>query len=329
LTDWDIVGHEWAVEALSAQVAQGRLRHAYLFTGSPGVGRRTLALRLAQAVNCLQPPAPGAPCRACRACQQIERMQHPDLSVIQAEQVGGRLKVEQVRSLQHSLALAPYEARCRFALLLRFEEANDSAANALLKTLEEPNERVVLALTADSLENLLPTIVSRCTVIRLRPAPVAQVEAYLAAQPGIEPETARLAAHLSGGRAGFALRLAQDAERRQQRLDWLQDHQRLLSAGRVDRFHYAEKLARDKPAARLLLGDWLLLWRDVLLRASGAAASPANVDCADEIERLAARCGAELARQAIAGLEQTQSLIDRNINARLALEVMLLNLPRL
>src|SRR5574342_647685 len=135
---WDLLGHEWAARLLTEHIAGGRLRHAYLFTGPRGVGRRTLALRLAQAVNCLQPPAPGVPCGACSACVRMERMQHPDLAVIQAETEGGVLKVEGVRDLQHSLSLAPYEARYRIALLLRFEEANPSAANALLKTLEEP-----------------------------------------------------------------------------------------------------------------------------------------------------------------------------------------------
>ncbi len=89
--------------------------------------------------------------------------------MVQAEQAGGTLKVEQVRELQHSLSLAPYEGRYRVALLLRFEEAHPSAANALLKTLEEPSPQVVLVLTAESAESLLPTIVSRCEVLRLRP----------------------------------------------------------------------------------------------------------------------------------------------------------------
>src|SRR5512139_4054575 len=111
--NWSLLGHEWAVDLLSQHVAQGQVRHAYLFTGPQGVGRRTLALRLAQALDCPQPTAPGQPCLKCSTCQRIQKMAYPDLSVVQAEQVGGTLKVEQVRELQHALSLAPYEGRYR------------------------------------------------------------------------------------------------------------------------------------------------------------------------------------------------------------------------
>jgi len=195
-----MLGHQWAVSLLREHIARNRLRHAYLFTGPQGVGRRTLALRLSQAVNCLQPPEPGEPCGDCRACTLIGRMQHPDLAVVQAAQSGGTLKVDQIRELQGSLSLAPYEAQYRVALLLRFEEAHISAQNAFLKTLEEPPPRVILLVTAESPERLLPTVVSRCEVIRLRSLPVEEVCEGMQARWGLAADQARLLAHLSGGR---------------------------------------------------------------------------------------------------------------------------------
>jgi DNA polymerase III gamma/tau subunit len=104
-SNWNMLGHEWAVDLLRGHLANGRTRHAYLFTGPDGVGRRTLALRFAQALNCSQPTAAGIPCGECRACTLIERMQHPDLSVVQAEEGTNTLKVDQIRELQRTLSL--------------------------------------------------------------------------------------------------------------------------------------------------------------------------------------------------------------------------------
>ena len=90
---WNIIGHEWAVNLLSKQIARGRIHHAYLITGPSGVGRRTLALRIAQAINCTQPPRKGNPCLKCHTCTQIFQMAFPDLAIIQAEQRGGTISV--------------------------------------------------------------------------------------------------------------------------------------------------------------------------------------------------------------------------------------------
>ncbi len=332
MTNWNLLDHEWAVELLRGQIQRGVFSHAYLFAGPPGVGRRTLALRFAQALLCPNPASPGEPCGACRACKQIEAMQYPDLAVVQAEKEGGVLKVEQVREVRQMLSLKPYQGVYRVALFLRFEEANASAANALLKTLEEAPQHAILLLTADSPESLLPTIVSRCQVIRLRPLPVETVEAVLR-ERGADAETARLLAHLSSGRPGLAFRLLADPSAldfRRQRLDELR---RLLSASRVEKFAYAERLTDRKRAEQERLREtlllWLAYWRDVLLAASGASAPLANPDRADEIRALAAGLDLPSARRLVEQTEKAIQQLDANVNARLLVEVLLLDWPRL
>src|SRR6266536_2629989 len=196
--NWNLVGHEWAVDMLKKHISNGTTRHAYLFAGPPGIGRRTLALRFAQALNCQTPVGEGIPCGECRDCKQLAAMQ--------ADSEGGTLKVDQIREARRMLVLKPYLAKYRVELFLRFQEANDNAANALLKTLEEAPSYAVLILTADNPEQLLPTIVSRCEVLRLRPLKVEEVQKALE-DKGFETNQSRLITHISGGRFGYACRL--------------------------------------------------------------------------------------------------------------------------
>jgi DNA polymerase III subunit delta' len=328
MTDnWNMLGHEWAVDMLRQHAARGEVRHAYLFCGPPGLGRRTLALRLAQVLNCTNPIAAGEPCGQCRDCRQIEAMRHPDMNVIRADSEGGTLKVDQIREVQHSLSLKPFQAKYRVALFLRFQEANDNAANALLKTLEEAPAHAILLLTADNPEQLLPTIVSRCEILRLRALPVKAIEADLLAQ-GLDEERARLLSHISGGRPGYARKLVDDIsllEKREERLD---DLQTLLHAPRVEKFSYADKLSKDKEAMRQAILIWLSYWRDVMLRAAQAATLLTNIDRNMEIEFLADRLDLNTARHVVNELESALEKMDRNVNSKLLAEVLLLDWPK-
>jgi DNA polymerase-3 subunit delta' len=325
-SNWGLLGHDWAVNLLKQHIAHDAVRHAYLFVGPPGVGRRTLALRFARALFCINPPAPGESCGACKACQQVETMQYPDLSVVQAEAEGGVLKIDQVREVNHSLSLKPYQSAHRVAIFLRFQEANQNAQNALLKTLEEAPSYAILILTADSAEQLLPTIPSRCEVLRLRALPLEVVEGHLL-QHGASAEDARLLAHLSNGRPGYALRLLNDPDALKSRAERLDDLKELMSATRVRKFAYADKLARDKETFRRVLMLWSSYYRDVMLSAAQASAPLANIDRADEIATLAKSLSLPQARKTVGGLERAVELLDKNINARLLAEVTLLDLP--
>ncbi|MBK8782973.1 MAG: DNA polymerase III subunit delta' [Anaerolineales bacterium] len=331
--NWNLLGHEWAVDMLRQHAAHDEIRHAYLFCGPPGLGRRTLALRLAQALNCTKPLAPGVPCGLCRDCKQIEAMQHPDMNVIQAldgdnlPKEGGTLKVDQIREVQRSLSLKPYQSKYRVALFLRFQEANDNAANALLKTLEEAPAHAILLLTADTPEQLLPTIISRCEILRLRPLPIEAVESDLIYR-GVDEERARLLAHISGGRPGYARRLVEDVTLLEKRDERLNDLQTLLPAARVEKFSYADKLSKDKDAMRQAIIIWLSYWRDVMLRVAGAETPLTNVDRNMEIEFLAGRLTLSTARRVVSDLENALEKMDRNVNSRLLAEVLLMDWPK-
>ena len=324
--NWDLTGHEWAVDMLKKHIVHETTRHAYLLAGPPGLGRRTLAVRFAQALNCPTPVETGIACGVCRDCKQIESMKHADLTIVQSDSEGGILKVDQIREARKTLILKPFMSKYRVALFLRFHEANDNAANALLKTLEEAPSYAVLILTADNPEQLLPTILSRCEVLRLRPLRVGEVQKALVGR-GVETSRARLIAHISGGRMGYAIRLIENdtlLERREERLN---DLLTLLPATRVEKFAYADKLSKDKDAMRQTISFWLSYWRDVMLRAAQAETPLVNVDRNLEIENLAGKMDLSSARTVVGGLENALEKLERNVNPRLLAEVLLLDLP--
>jgi DNA polymerase III subunit delta' len=326
---WNLIGHEWAEHLLKEHILHDEVRHAYLFTGASGTGRRSLALEFACAINCLQPPAPGEFCGKCRSCSQILKLQQTDLSIVKSEGEGGIIKVDQVRSLEHSLSLSPYEAKYRVALLLDFQQANANAQNALLKTLEEAPRQVILILTADSAENLLPTISSRCEILRLRPTAVENLTSELISRWKLTPERAELFAHLANGRVGAALQYENSPELLEKRSSLLDDLYRLLSVSRRDRFVYAESLCRNREAVRAALQCWYTYARDLMLLVNGSADEIANLDRKPELTGLAQKTDPALALRMVEAIDHALAALEANGHLRLLVDMFFLDLPRI
>jgi DNA polymerase-3 subunit delta' len=319
-----LIGHEWAVDLLKHSLAADRLTHAYLFVGPPRIGKTTLALFLAQAVNCLHPE--NKPCGNCLACRKIQRGLHPDVRVI--DERGGSIKINQVRELQNEATLSPFEGRQRVYILCDFQNATLEAANCLLKTLEEPPPRVILILTASKAELLLPTIVSRCQVLNLRPLALDQVEQALQTYWGVESRQARLLARLSGGRMGWAIEASSNEALLLEREKYLLVLEQALGEKRIERMRLAQQLSQSPEELPGILELWQNWWRDLLLAKSGNAQSITNVDREQTVLHEAQRYAMSEIYACLRAIERTAEQIEQNVNPRLALEVLLLSLPK-
>jgi len=321
---WPVVGHDWAVHQLDRAIRNGRVRHAYLLTGPDQIGKTTLARSFAAALNCT---GEEPPCGHCRSCTLTAKEAHPDVTLVEPGAGGSTLKIDQVRDLQQTLALRPFEARYRVAILRNFHQAKPAAANALLKTLEEPSPNVILIMTARSADMLLPTIVSRCQPLHLRPLPLETVRTALETHWAAPPDVAQMLAQLSGGRIGWAIRALADPGEMELRNDSLEALDTILAGDRRERFALVNSMSLEKAGLLAVLDIWQGFWRDVLLVASGSHAPITNADRAEQIAYLAKLTGRAGAERALAATRRTIDYLEKNANARLAMEVLLLDYP--
>lgn len=328
--------HTWATlcgnapirEAVVRSVAEGRMPHGLLFHGPEHVGKTGFAVAAAKTI--LAGGWPPASDEARRAVGKVERSTHPDLIYACPDVRAGRapqIKIEDVREIERLAPLSPIEGAWRIVILDGADRMNPNTANALLKLLEEPPPHCALLLTAHRRASLLPTILSRCTPLRLAPVPTDELAAWLQGQHGFDADRARLAARWAEGRPGAALHFPLDAwDQHLARVDAVLGA--FLQRGYGGVFRAAAELlalgekartGAEPPLAAAL--RWLRLWvRDQLV----AATAPAQ-------RGLLARGGAVTAdrwtlEQLCAlgeEIERLAPLANRAIDAQLALETVL------
>jgi DNA polymerase-3 subunit delta' len=198
---WQVIGQDKILSLLDYSLETNAIAHAYLVAGPRHVGKGTLAFNLAQALNC---DSPEPPCGQCRSCQRILEGKHADvipLGLDSKTEIG----IDDIRGLQRLANLPPYEGKYKVFIIDDAEYLSTEAANSLLKILEEPPQRVVWLLLAAEEEHLLPTIISRCQRLELKPVPSEQVQETLVNSYNIEANRAKLLAQLCHGRFGWAL----------------------------------------------------------------------------------------------------------------------------
>jgi DNA polymerase-3 subunit delta' len=333
---WQVVGQSRVVSLLQRSLEKGVLAHAYLFIGPPHVGKMTLALNLAQALNC---EGADKPCGQCLSCQKIAQSKYADVQIIgldytsEADEVKTRTEIgiDQIRQVQHSASLPHFEGKYKIFIIDGAELLSIEAANCLLKTLEEPVGRVVFLLLTTSPGLLPDTVVSRCQQLELLPLSSDEVENALTGQWGIEPQKAKLLSRLCHGCLGWALSAAlgdemlkQYCERRDNMLD-------IINAGYEERFTYVAQLAAQFSQRRgfvqEVLNIWLDFWRDLLLIKADFAEAITNVDIEKTLTDLAIGFSLAEIRAFIRGIQAAKQQLKQNANPRLVLEVLMLNMP--
>lgn len=322
---------------LRSAVRGGRVSHAYLFVGPPGVGRFDTAIAFAQRLNC-ERVADDDACGQCRACTLIAKGQHPDVRVVDVERglllhddAEERKKkiisIEQVRALRREVVYPPLEGGWKVYIFVDADQMQIEAGNSLLKILEEPPPRVVIILLAESTVPMLPTVVSRCQLVRFSLVPASEIEDALIARHNIPKGKARFIAALAGGQLGKAITWATSDDALQMRERTLELLQRLEHADALDRMDAAEGLAKEKDTLADLLDIALFWYRDILVwQESKDESLLINLDCKDVISALAEQVPAQAITMRINAVEEAKDALRRNVHPRLALETLFLRL---
>ena len=341
---WQTIGHEKAVNTLQRSLQEGRLFHAYLLSGPPHVGKMTLAMDIARVANCLAPSANTEvsgvePCGECNQCTRIADGLHADVRVLgleTQEDGDGRsrvaISIDQVREIHREASLKPYEGMYRVFIFDGAERLSEEAANSLLKILEEPPEQVVLILLSSDPGELLPTVVSRCQKLELRPLPLSQVAHELETRYGADPERANEVARLSGGKIGWALQALNQPDLLEHRAERLAAFEEAVGGGLQHRFSYGASVAsmfvQNRQSARQEIALWLEWWRDVLVIKEGVPELVTNASRVDTLQLAAKSLSSAQISGAVTAIQETSQYLERNVNARLAMEELMLALPR-
>lgn len=330
----DVKTQDSAVRVLKSTSAGTSVAHAYLFAGPNNTGKTSAALAFASALNCAAPTDDGDACGTCMSCLRIEAGTDPDVQLISPQRNATTIK--QTRDMIRDMSYAPLSGRYRIFIIEQADTLNPFSENSILKALEEPPSYVVLILIAANANSLLPTIRSRCLMVRFRRSGTEEVADALRELTDLDGEDIRTIAACSRGALGNALRMASEPGFREERQAVLEALRTWSEGPAVLSIRTAEivrRLAEPKkndPDERTRIRrlaeilEHILYWHSDLLalKVCGGDAHLVNVDYADVLAQQAGRYDAAALREGIRSIMETRRYLEGNVNPQLALENM-------
>ncbi len=318
----DIVGHDKQIAELKGAMAKQRIPHAYLFYGLEGVGKRTTALAFAKTLNCLKSDLDA--CQVCASCRKADHNNHLDIVLLAAE--GQFIKIQAIRELQERMKFKPWEGKKRVTIIDGAERMNEAAANALLKTLEEPPPANILILVSARPSQLPATILSRCRQVRFHPLGEGEVASFLQKSFALDPALASLLANSSGGSLARALALQKQSyvTLRDEMLDMLTSGQMLDPLGRLSQ---VGRFGKDREDVLERLDVLRVCYRDALVyRETGETTGLINQDRAEVLRPFVQRLSTQDMLGNIKVLDRAAQALEQHADKTLTLEVMMFRL---
>ena len=338
---WKTIGHQRQKKFLEKSIIKNAVSQAYLIAGKEQIGKSALALDFIKLLQCDRTnetedkTEKKIPCGKCRSCLTLEKKSHPDVLIIKPEQSESKgikkeqaIGIKEIRKLQHQLGLYPYCSPYKIGLILKAEKMTQEAANALLKTLEEPSGKAVIILTSQSENFILQTIVSRCQVLKLLSVSQKEIEEFLVAQ-GTDQSEARKLSKLSNGKPELAFEFYKNPEKIEHFFQITKELQKLIQADYNERYKYIESISKDTAESKEILKIWLICFRDMVLEKLNCRNLKITPFFSPSCEGGDSRGNYSIQKilRVIRSIKKTEKLISTtNVNARLALENLALEI---
>lgn len=321
----DIIGHEDIVKHFKSSIELGKVSHAYILNGEKGSGKKTLAGIVVKSLQC-ENGGPD-PCGTCKSCLQAESGNQPDIIWVNHEKPNV-ISVDEIRSqIVNDIDLKPYSSKYKIYIVPDAQMMNPQAQNALLKTLEEPPEYVIIMLLTNNMDKFLPTILSRCIVLNFKPVQPLQMMEYLVTQIGVDQDKARFCTDFAQGNLGKAVRLAISTDYNEIREDSI----RLLR--RIQDMEMDEVILAVKNMGKYKLDitdyiDIMTMWfRDILM--VKISNSPNKIIFKKEfsvMKKQASKASYEGLEQILEAMDKLKVRLEANVNFDIAMELTLLTI---
>ena len=319
-----IIGDEGIIMHLQVAISAEKISHAYIFHGEEGMGKKTLALTFAKTLQCIEKKY--YPCNICKSCKQSDSNNHPDIVWVTHEKAS--IGVDDIRTqVNGDIQVMPYQSPYKIYIIDSADKMTENAQNALLKTIEEPPEYAIFLLLACNTQSLLPTILSRCVVLDLKPVDRQLIKEYLMGLLQIPDYMAEIAADFSGGNVGKAIKYASSEDFESKKEDIFHILRYIDDMEFHEIISGIKTITENKSSINDYI-DLMMLWfRDVLmLKATNdpnlllfkdeyqIIKKQANVRGYDEIENI------------IKSMEEAKTKLKANVNVDITIELMLLSI---
>jgi len=316
--EWPIIGHKRVVVSLKNVILNDKLSHAFLFSGPDKIGKTLVARYFIKSIQC---QSKERPCGVCDSCQKIDQNMHSDVMLLQNEDA---LKIKDVREIKRKLSLRPNSSKYKICLINHSDSLNNEAANALLKILEEPEGKTVLILIADDYEKLLPTIASRCVLYKFSPPPLNEVREYFLSNSDLQINKDNLEElfRKSGGKVGDVFDCLEDKDKLGEKEKIERDFAKVLSESKSDfeKLNFLSNIpVKDRQKTAEILNIWMAYCRELLFIKLGLSKIPTGKINLHNYSL-------KQIKDNILKINKAKNLLSKNINIKLLIENLLLNL---